>query len=693
MYLVTDANGQAGFSFNFSGSLRSRNDWVTATATDMTNGSTSEFSPAFADVTLIPNIVPAFVQPNEQVFYQATLVNRSTTYSAGGAKVVFSVPGGTVFQTTAGGIIGNGTVTYDFTGAALAAGASIDLTCGVTYATGGPHAATATVTTTVPDITTLDNLVGWSTTVNTAPTLTGLSDQTIYAGSTFGPIAFIVGDAESGPSALTMTATSSNAALVPNADLVLGGSGATRTLAATPVPGASGTTTMTVIVSDGDLSTQQTFTLTVLPAPVYYLAEGATGGFFSTDLLLANPNATPAAVVITFFKDDGTTVVRNLTLAATSRTTLRVNQIAGLEAAAFSTSVASTAPLVVERTMWWDASGYGASGEKATAAAATQWYFAEGSQGFFHTYFLLLNPHAVATMAHAKYFLEDGTVVSRDYTVAATSRLTVDAGTEPALANQSFGALITFDLPGMAERAMYFGDSPTFSGGHAAAGVTAPGTTWYLAEGATGTFFDTFVLIANPNDATTTITLTYLPEGGAPITRTHVLPGRQRLTINVADEDPALLSAAVSTRLDADQPIVVERSQYWPHPTWYEAHNSAGETTPGTKWGLAEGRVGGPANAQTYILIANPNAQSADLTATFLRADGTTVVKTFTVGPMSRFTIGITGGGSDVPELADESFGTIIASSQPVIVERSLYTDAAGVVWAAGTNATATRLP
>jgi len=120
----------------------------------------------------------------------------------------------------------------------------------------------------------------------------------------------------------------------------------------------------------------------------------------------------------------------------------------------------------------------------------------------------------------------------------------------------------------------------------------------------------------------------------------------------------------------------------------YEAHNSAGETAAGTKWGLAEGRVGGTNHAQTYILIANPGAQ----TATFLRTDGTTIVKTFTIAETSRFNIAVTGPGSSVPELTDESFGAIIESTQPIIVERSLYTDAGGITWAAGTNATATRL-
>ena len=113
--------------------------------------------------------------------------------------------------------------------------------------------------------------------------------------------------------------------------IVLGGSGAARTLTATPVPGASGTTIITVTVSDGFLTAQQTFTLTVQPRPVYYLAEGATGGFFSTDLLIANPNGAAAPVDITFYKDDGTTVLHNVTLAATSRTTIRVNEIAGLD--------------------------------------------------------------------------------------------------------------------------------------------------------------------------------------------------------------------------------------------------------------------------------------------------------------------------------------------------------------------------
>lgn len=49
--------------------------------------------------------------------------------------------------------------------------------------------------------------------------------------------------------------------------------------------------------------------------------------------------------------------------------------------------------------------------------------------------------------------------------------------------------------------------------------------------------------------------------------------------------------------------------------------------------------------------------------------------------------------GSEVPELANERFGASITSDQPIVVERAMFWDANGQFWAAGTNATATRLP
>jgi Ca2+-binding RTX toxin-like protein len=64
-----------------------------------------------------------------------------------------------------------------------------------------------------------------------------------------GTINLTVGDVDGGT--LTLSAASSNTTLVPNGNVVFGGSGANRTMTATTVAGGTGTAILTVKVSDG----------------------------------------------------------------------------------------------------------------------------------------------------------------------------------------------------------------------------------------------------------------------------------------------------------------------------------------------------------------------------------------------------------------------------------------------------------
>jgi hypothetical protein len=98
---------------------------------------------------------------------------------------------------------------------------------------------------------------------NTPPTISDIPNQETNVGMAIGPIAFTVGDLETPVADLIVTAVSSNQALVPDGNIELGGSGANRTITLTPMPGQSGFTTITVTVSDGSLSTPDTFVLTV----------------------------------------------------------------------------------------------------------------------------------------------------------------------------------------------------------------------------------------------------------------------------------------------------------------------------------------------------------------------------------------------------------------------------------------------
>jgi subtilisin-like proprotein convertase family protein len=423
----------------------------------------------------------------------------------------------------------------------------------------------------------------------------------------------------------------------------------------------------------------------------YSFAEGATGAFFDMDLTLANTTGTTAPIAVDLLPEGGAPIPITGTIAANSPFQFAVD---GIVSGAVSSVVHSTSavPLAAERTMSWDATGYGGHGGSAVAPDR-RWLFAEGSQGFFDTFMLLANDNASDASVTLKFLLEGGNVVSVPVTVTARTRRTIFAGNIPQLVNRSFSLDIDSTLPIIAERAMYLPGPRTFEGGHESAGVNTPSRVWFLAEGATGSFFDCFILLGNPNARNAIATVTFLLPSGATIVRPVTIPANSRLTINVETVDPALANADVSTTIVSDIGIVAERAMYWPDISqgWREAHNSFGVTESALHWGLADGRIGGPRTYRTFVLLANPNPNPAEVDVRFLKAGGT-VTRSFVLAPFSRRNIFV---NSDVPELGDGPFSVDVQvrNFQPIAVEKALYWDSGGEVFAGGTNVTATRLP
>ena len=99
--------------------------------------------------------------------------------------------------------------------------------------------------------------------VNTPPTISSVNDQSIEENTSTAALSFTIGDAESSPEALTVTASSGNKTLVADNGMTLGGSGAKRTIAITPVNNQTGTAKITITVSDGEKQTSSSFVLTV----------------------------------------------------------------------------------------------------------------------------------------------------------------------------------------------------------------------------------------------------------------------------------------------------------------------------------------------------------------------------------------------------------------------------------------------
>jgi len=158
------------------------------------------------------------------------------------------------------------------------------------------QSGTSTITLTVSDgtATASDTFVLTVTAVNDAPTISDLADLTLIKNTASAAIPFTVGDVETAAASLTVTRTSSNTTLLPTTGVVLGGSGASRTITLTPAANQTGTATVTVTVSDGSLSRSDTFVVTVtnlLPLAAWKQAQfGANAGNESIAGDLANPD-------------------------------------------------------------------------------------------------------------------------------------------------------------------------------------------------------------------------------------------------------------------------------------------------------------------------------------------------------------------------------------------------------------------
>ncbi len=95
------------------------------------------------------------------------------------------------------------------------------------------------------------------------PTLSAIAGASTSE-DTSGSLSFTVGDGQTAAGSLVVTATTDNPALFPPGSLVLGGSGANRTLTFTPTEQLFGTANATLTVTDGDGQTfSRTFLITV----------------------------------------------------------------------------------------------------------------------------------------------------------------------------------------------------------------------------------------------------------------------------------------------------------------------------------------------------------------------------------------------------------------------------------------------
>src|SRR4051812_26322264 len=137
----------------------------------------------------------------------------------------------------------------------------------VAVAPAAGQTGTATISVTVSDgsLTASDSFLLTVSGGNTPPRISNIADQSVNEDTATAALNFSVSDAETAAGSLIVSGNSSNGSLVPNGNISFGGSGSNRTVRITPATNQSGTSTVTVTVTDGSLAASDSFVLTVNP--------------------------------------------------------------------------------------------------------------------------------------------------------------------------------------------------------------------------------------------------------------------------------------------------------------------------------------------------------------------------------------------------------------------------------------------
>ena len=454
-----------------------------------------------------------------------------------------------------------------------------------------------------------------------------------------------------------------------------------------------------------------------------FFAEGVVNNFFETQIALLNPGTTPARVLLRLQPQGGVEAPYFINVPAGNQRVVNSATLGSLITAPFSTLIESDVPIVADRTvMWAGGAAYGSHTETAVLSPAPIWYLAEGATGGgFDLYYLVQNSNEGTLQITVTYLRPGGQPpLVKSYDVPGKSRVTIWVDEEvipgspgkPLSATDVSAKVVSNGGSIIVERAMYYtpAGAPVYSAGHESAGVPQQGEgqalplEWFFAEGATGSFFDTYILLANPGTSAANVTATYLLPGGVTYSKTYNVPRESRFTIRLDDEEiPAgsgirpLQSTAVSTTITSNVAVIAERSMWWPDGQWYEAHNTVGAQSRGTKWAIAEGEFGGARAAQTFLLIANDGNQPANIRVTAMTDAGAAIAwpsatTTFAVPARSRYTVAV--DSATFPSLT-QRFGAVVESinGQPIVVERSNYYNVVpGQLWSSGGAALAAKL-
>ncbi len=294
----------------------------------------------------------------------------------------------------------------------------------------------------------------------------------------------------------------------------------------------------------------------------------------------------------------------------------------------------------------------------------------------FETYLVLQNPNGKRANVEITYMMQKGRTAGETLSLKPNSRTTVSVNDSVGF-GRDVSASIASDLPIICERPMYFNYRGICTGGHDVVGATAPSSTFYFAEGTCRPGFDPYICIQNPGRDAVNVDLTYMKGDGATLPQRVTVAGHSRSTVSVkgvlGESDDAAHDFSCKVEAAHGARIVCERSIYFNYRGgWTGGHDVMGAAEPSSTFYFAEGSC--RPGFEPYLCIQNPGTETAQVKITYMKGDGSTVMRELAVPGRTRSTVVVKDVLGEYDDAAhDFSCKVETTNRTKVVCERPVY--------------------
>jgi len=461
-----------------------------------------------------------------------------------------------------------------------------------------------------------------------------------------------------------VTLALNGAALVTAPTAITTTNGAFSATFTVPSTVLNGQNTISAVGNESRVTAVAAFTGNLARSPLFYFAGGINTATAHSVVQVLNTNNQPATLSLHFYFDNGATYNKTATVAAHAQAVIPVSQY-GLPSGTFGLQLNADRQVSAQLSIQRD----GRDGDTllGNTGLGTTWYLAEGYTGLtFHENVSIMNPDP-SVAAHVQLqLLPFGGRAGKSVTVTVAPHSNSVTDINALLPGQSLSIIATSDHPVVVERTLTF--STNGYGMTTRAGSNGPATSWLFAEGTTVNRFQTFLTVLNPNATSALVTASFYSRTGTSLgSRTILVTGRSRANLKLND---LFNASGVASVVTSNQPIVVERPEYFGSPNGYRIAGSDvfGRNGAGVRWSFPAGDTQGHSD---FLLVYNPSATTVPIDVTAYGSDGRMLTQRIAVPPTVRYNIDV---GRLFPGLAAQH-GIVLtsASGTGFVAEQTVF--------------------